>query len=232
MNSFSRSVKVHGLFRRFSNSFFKRMSSNQPLGIMQRKTFFFDRDGIVNQRIMGGYVTSPDEFVLLQDFPPLFRRIKEADFLTILVTNQQGIGKGLMSEDDLEEIHAVMQESLRKQVGSGFDDIYFAGERDLSSRSGCCGDILAGCRRKPSPAMLFEANARWGIDFAASWMIGDSLSDAEAGRAAGTRTILVGNFIEGDADVIVPSLKALYTLLPSLLASSKQLASQEQEIVA
>ncbi|MCU0428065.1 MAG: HAD-IIIA family hydrolase [Candidatus Kapabacteria bacterium] len=186
---------------------------------MLRKTFFFDRDGIVNQRIMGGYVTSPDEFVLLQDFLPLFRLVKEAGFLTVLITNQQGIGKGLMTESDLVEIHAQMQEQLASKVGSGFDDIYFAGERDLSSRSGCCGDILAGCRRKPSPAMLLEADERWGIDFVASWMIGDSISDAEAGKAAGTRTILVGKFFEGDADVIVPSLKALLPQMPSLLAS-------------
>lgn len=194
---------------------------------MHHKTFFFDRDGIVNQRIMDGYVTSPDEFVLLSDFLPLFRMIKEAGFLTILITNQQGIGKGLMTEDDLTEIHTTMQKLLIKYAGSGFDDIYFAGERDLSSRSGCCGDILAGCRRKPSPAMLLEADKRWGINFAESWMIGDSLSDAEAGKAAGARTILVGRFIEGDADVIVPSLKALFPLLPTLLAPPSQSLSEE-----
>lgn len=184
-----------------------------------RKTFFFDRDGIVNQRIVGAYVTSLDDFVFIPDIFPLFRMVKDAGFLTVLVTNQQGIGKGLMTEDDLTAIHSMMQERLRNETGSAFDDIYFAGERDLSSKSGCCGDIMAGSRRKPSPAMLLEAHERWGIDFAASWMLGDSRSDAEAGRAAGARTILVGDFLPDEADIAVPSLRALLSRMPSLLAS-------------
>jgi D-glycero-D-manno-heptose 1,7-bisphosphate phosphatase len=184
-----------------------------------RKTFFFDRDGVVNQRILGGYVTSVDDFVFIPDIFPLFRMVKDAGFLTVLVTNQQGIGKGLMTEDDLTAIHTMMQERLRSETGRTFDDIYFAGERDLSSKSGCCGDIMAGSRRKPSPAMLLEAHQRWGIDFAASWMLGDSRSDAEAGRAAGARTILVGDFLPDEADIVVPSLRTLLPLMPSLLAS-------------
>ncbi len=184
-----------------------------------RKTFFFDRDGIVNQRIVGGYVTNVDDFVFIPDIFPLFRMVEDAGFLTVLVTNQQGIGKGLMTEDDLTTIHTMMQKRLRNETGNAFDDIYFAGERDLSSKSGCCGDIMAGSRRKPSPAMLLEAHEHWGIDFTASWMLGDSRSDAEAGRAAGARTILVGDFLPDEADIIVPSLRALLPLMPSLLVA-------------
>lgn len=183
-----------------------------------RKTFFFDRDGIVNQRIIGGYVTSVEDFVFMPEIIPLFRMVKDTGFLTILVTNQQGIGKGLMTEDDLAAIHAVMQERFRDEAGSTFDDIYFAGERDLSSKNGCCGDRPATNRRKPSPAMFLEAHERWGIDFTASWMLGDSRSDAEAGRAAGVRTILVGDYENNEADVVVPSLRALRPLMPQLLA--------------
>jgi D-glycero-D-manno-heptose 1,7-bisphosphate phosphatase len=189
-----------------------------------RKTFFFDRDGIVNRRIVGAYVTSADDFVFIPDIFPLFQMVKDAGFLTVLVTNQQGIGKGLMTEDDLTAIHAMMQERLRSETGSAFDDIYFAGERDLSSKSGCCGDIMAGSRRKPSPAMLLEAHERWGIDFAASWMLGDSRSDAEAGRAAGARTILVGDFLPDEADIVVPSLRALLPQMPLLLDTGTTLS--------
>jgi D-glycero-D-manno-heptose 1,7-bisphosphate phosphatase len=113
-----------------------------------------------------------------------------------------------MSEDDLARIHAAMQEQFRHEAGSEFDDIFAATERDMSSRSGCCGDIMAKSRRKPSPAMFFEAAEKWNINLAASWMIGDSRSDAEAGRAAGTSTILVGNFQADEADIVVPSLQA------------------------
>ena len=184
-----------------------------------KKAFFFDRDGIVNQRIIDGYVLTTDDFVFIPDIFPLFRMVKEAGFLAILVTNQQGIGKGQMTEGDLAVIHAMMQEGLRRETGYEFDDIYFAGERDMSSRSGCCGDIMAQSRRKPSPAMLLEAHERWGIDFDQSWMIGDSLSDAEAGKTAGARTILVGNFCADDADIIVPSLRALLSQTSPFLAA-------------
>lgn len=184
---------------------------------LHRKTFFFDRDGIVNERIIGGYVTSKEDFVFIPEIFSLFRIVKDAGFLAILVTNQQGIGKGLMSEGDLTEIHAMMQMRLRSETGSAFDDIYVAGERDVSLQSGCCKDSMAERRRKPSPAMLLEADEHWGIDFAASWMLGDSRSDAQAGRAAGARTILVGDYAEDEADIVVPSLGALLPQMPIIL---------------
>jgi D-glycero-D-manno-heptose 1,7-bisphosphate phosphatase len=198
----------------------------KPHSNHQQPTFFFDRDGIINQRIIDGYVTDVDEFVLLREVFPLFRFAKEHGFLAIVITNQQGVGKGLMTEDDLARIHAVMQEEFQRETGSCFDDIFVATERDMSSRSGCCGDIMAQSRRKPSPAMLLEAAKKWNVNLAASWMIGDSLSDAEAGRAAGTSTILVGDFSDDvvrthPADIIVPSLKAaLHALQEKFLTES------------
>jgi D-glycero-D-manno-heptose 1,7-bisphosphate phosphatase len=169
--------------------------------------FFFDRDGIVNQRILGGYVTDIDEFVFLQDFFALLKCVKNAGLLAILITNQQGVAKGLMTEEDLARIHAFMQERLTSVAGSGFDDIFAATERDISSKSGCCGDRSTQVRRKPSPAMLLEAAAKWNIDLTASWMIGDSRSDSEAGRAAGAKTILVGNFAADEANIVVRSVR-------------------------
>jgi D-glycero-D-manno-heptose 1,7-bisphosphate phosphatase len=186
-----------------------------------RKTFFFDRDGIVNTRIMGGYVRDKDDFEWMPDFFPFFRFVKEMGFLAVLVTNQQGIGKGLMTEQDLHDIHAMMQEQLRSKTGFAFDDIYFAGEIDMTPRKGCCGDITATSRRKPSPAMLLEAAEQWQIDLKNSWMIGDSISDTEAGRSAGVQTMLVGQFSAHDtdtADYLYPSLTAAFRALPTLIA--------------
>lgn len=164
------------------------------------KAFFFDRDGIVNQRIMCGYVTTPDEFIFFDDFFTLFRAVKQAGFLAILITNQQGIGKGLMTDDDLRQIHRMMQAELIARSGSGFDDIYYCGELSSSSTS----------RRKPSPAMLLEAIEKHDIDPAPSWLIGDSVSDTTAGKRAGVRTILIGAEHQGkdiaDADYVFNSL--------------------------
>ncbi|MCS6809159.1 MAG: HAD-IIIA family hydrolase [Bacteroidota bacterium] len=185
---------------------------------MLHRAFFFDRDGIVNKRIVGGYVTSVDEFVFLPDFFSVFRLVKEMEYLAILVTNQQGVGKGLMTDEDLRAVHAYMQRCIRAKTGWQFDDIYAATECDRVECQQFSEGAVVHRRRKPSPTMLYEAHARWGIHFALSWMIGDSLSDAEAGRAAGVHTVLVGNFQKHEADIVVPSLQALVPLLPSLLS--------------
>jgi D-glycero-D-manno-heptose 1,7-bisphosphate phosphatase len=187
------------------------------LDIDMQPVIFFDRDGIVNACVMGGYVTDVNDFLFLPDFFPFLTAVKQRGLRAILITNQQGIGKGLMSEDDLHRIHEFMQAELAHRTGWTFDDIFFAGELDATSSKykDCCSDEFVPppehIRRKPSPAMLLEAAKKWDIDLAASWMIGDSISDAQAGRAAGCRTLLVGVFTPNDtpeADYIVPSLKA------------------------
>lgn len=150
------------------------------------RAIFFDRDGIVNKRVMGGYVTSPEEFVLLNEVLPLLNFARTRNYLNILISNQQGVGKGLMSYADLETVTKEMQHLIHTKFGWAFDDVYYATERS--------GDVPQ--RRKPSPAMLFEAAKEWYIDLSASWMIGDTITDAEAGKAAGCRTILISE----DAD--------------------------------
>jgi len=189
---------------------------------------FFDRDGIINSRIMNGYVTDVDDFVLLPESTHLLRLVKERGWLAIVVTNQQGIGKGLMTEDDLASIHEYMQRELRTATGFVFDDILFAGELDANRFKDCCGEVYCPPqqqRRKPSPAMLLEAQERWQIsndDMQRSWMIGDSLSDAQAGAAAGVQCVLVGDFAAVAADVppttvIVRTLHEAYQCLHSAL---------------
>jgi D-glycero-D-manno-heptose 1,7-bisphosphate phosphatase len=196
------------------------------------KAFFFDRDGIVNQRIMGGYVCDTEDFILLEGFVPLFQTVKQLGYKAIIITNQQGIGKGLMTEADLERVHHFMQTEIHRLAGSSFDDIFVAPELDSSQfkYNKCCGDAVhqaaqrAGYmpaipRRKPSPAMILEAAERWNItpeELASSWIIGDSISDVQAGRAAGCRTILVGDYAPADApeaDFIVPNLAAARLLV-------------------
>ncbi|MDQ1266151.1 MAG: D-glycero-D-manno-heptose 1,7-bisphosphate phosphatase, partial [Bacteroidota bacterium] len=68
------------------------------------KAFFFDRDGIVNHRIIGDYVKNINEFRFKDEFFQIFETVKSQGYLAILVTNQQGIGKGLMTEEDLRSV--------------------------------------------------------------------------------------------------------------------------------
>lgn len=169
---------------------------------MKRRAFFFDRDGIVNVRILGGYVTCVEEFTFLPGFFDLFRRVKDAGYLAVLVTNQQGVGKGLMSDADLQCVHDHMQEELRRATGHAFDDIYSC--TDLASVEHSC--------RKPSPTMLLDAIARWDIDPDGSWMVGDTVSDARAAHAAGVKAVLIGDHTEEPgryARYVFPSLEAM-----------------------
>ncbi len=111
------------------------------------KAIFFDRDGIVNYRPVGDYVKSPQEFRFLPDFLEFFVFIKKNNYLAIVITNQQGIGKGLMTDEDLSIIHLKMQEDLFNITGYNFDDIYYCPDLALTPSQ----------RRKPNPGMILEA---------------------------------------------------------------------------
>lgn len=160
------------------------------------KAVFFDRDGVVNLRIIKDYIKKPEEFRFLQDFLEFFSKLEKKGFKTFLVTNQQGVGKGIMTDEDLKQIFDYMQSELKKQFGFGFDDIFYCTE--LAEN----GSFY----RKPNPGMILEAINKWNIDPTQSWMIGDSPSDVIAGKRVGLSTILIGNQIKEEcpeADYIV-----------------------------
>ncbi|RPI65428.1 MAG: HAD family hydrolase [Ignavibacteriae bacterium] len=161
------------------------------------KALFLDRDGIINKRIVGGYVRTIDEFHLLDDILPVLRRAHDHGYKLILITNQQGVGKGLMSREQLDVIHQHMQHLLHERLGFALDAIY-----DCTSLASDNDP-----RRKPEPGMLLEAITDHHLDPAQCWFIGDSISDAQAGRAAGVKTMLVGEFEERDADRVFVDLR-------------------------
>ncbi|MDP4229199.1 MAG: HAD family hydrolase [Bacteroidota bacterium] len=168
---------------------------------MKSKAIFFDRDGVINERILGGYVRSWSEFRFMPDVGEFLKEAKDKGYIAIVITNQRGVGLGLMSEEDLNEIHRRMQEELLQTCGVTFDAIISC--TDAANESG---------RRKPSPAMLLEAQAKFGIEMASSWMIGDTASDIEAGIRAGTKTAFLLNEHDApseNATICIPSLKEL-----------------------
>lgn len=146
------------------------------------RAIFFDRDGVVNFRLVGDYVRSPEQLVLIPDVFDALRVTRELGFIPILVTNQRGIARGRMSEEDLHEIHRLLQSELARRSVPTFHAIYY-----------CPHGRDAGCDcRKPEPGMLLRAAREHDIDLADSWMIGDSYSDIEAGERAGCLTAWVG----------------------------------------
>ena len=154
---------------------------------------------------MGGYVRSWDEFHFLPDVGETLKEIKDRGYIAIVITNQRGVGLGLMTESDLADIHKRMQSQLKEKYGVQFDDIISC--IDAGNESG---------RRKPSPAMLLEAQVKYNIDMAMGWMIGDSPSDIQAGIRAGTKTAFLLNGHDSpppDATISIASLKEIITYL-------------------
>ena len=146
------------------------------------KAVFLDRDGVVNRKLENDYVKNWNEFCFLPGVFEAIKAIKEKGYLVIVVTNQRGIARGLMTEEDLEEIHQRMQKELEKH-GAEVDDIFYC-PHDISDNCNC---------RKPKPGMLIQAHKKWNIDFASSFIIGDSNSDIEAGKRVGCQGILTAN---------------------------------------
>ena len=164
---------------------------------MKKKAIFFDRDGVVNRRV-NDYVTSVDEFVFDKYFFELFQLINQLGYISILVTNQQCVGKGIITEAKLNEIHNFMQEQLLENTNQCFTEIYF------SPAIANSGDKF----RKPEPGMFISAINKYNIDTENSWTIGDSITDVQAGKKVATKTILIGHFESvQEADFIFRSLK-------------------------
>jgi D-glycero-D-manno-heptose 1,7-bisphosphate phosphatase len=140
-----------------------------------RRAVFLDRDGVLNQYLPGDYAKSPDDLILLPDVGAAVERLRAAGFLTILISNQQGVAKNLMTEEDLARV----TEKLGKSVT--LDAIYY-----------CTHHKEAQCDcRKPKPGMLLQAAEQHNIDLATSYFIGDTPTDAQAASAAGVRFLLV-----------------------------------------
>ncbi len=161
-----------------------------------KKAIFFDRDGVINYRIVKDYVKKIEEFHFIPDFLYFFEQIKNLDYLLIVITNQQGVKKGKMTEYELNQVLNFMQNQLNKKFNRNFDDIFYC--TDLADSGSFC--------RKPNPGMILEAKEKWNIDLENSWLIGDSLTDVVAGKRAGLKTILIGKYDKNDipdADFIV-----------------------------
>jgi D-glycero-D-manno-heptose 1,7-bisphosphate phosphatase len=164
----------------------------------KQRAIFFDRDGVINARIVGGYVRNPAELEVSPDVAEVLKEVKRRGYLAIVITNQRGVGLGLMTLEELAIVHDDLQNRLDQTAGVTFDDFFFATGIDKSD-----------LRRKPSPVMIEEAAKKWDIDLAASWMIGDSMSDIEAGERAGAKTAYL---VTVHSEEIPTATKVLHSL--------------------
>ncbi|MFH1860263.1 MAG: D-glycero-beta-D-manno-heptose 1,7-bisphosphate 7-phosphatase [bacterium] len=146
----------------------------------QKRVVFLDRDGVINKKLEGDYVKSYDEFIFLPGAIDAIKKIKQKGLLVIIITNQSGIGRGIMSAEDLSMVHEQMLAELKKD-GVLIDAIYYCPH---SPDNGC------DCR-KPMDGLFKQALMDFNIDIKNSWMIGDEQKDIDAGEKAGCKTYLL-----------------------------------------
>ena len=151
-----------------------------------KKAFFLDRDGVLIEE--ANYLKDPDKVKLIPGVPAALRRVREAGFLVIVVSNQSGVARGYFTENEVLAVQARINEILSVE-GAAVDDYFNCPHHPAGSVPSYAKDCEC---RKPSPGMILEAAKKYGIDISASFLVGDKLSDIEAGKAAGClKSVLV-----------------------------------------
>lgn len=167
----------------------------KTLNISRKWTLYLDRDGVINHRFVDNYVRTPDEFRFFDGVPEAIRIFSEIFGRIVIVTNQQGIGKGLMTVKELAAVHEKMMHGIHA-AGGRIDKIYHcAGLRE--QRPFC---------RKPQVGMGLESKKDFPeINFKKSIIAGDSKSDMQFGRRLKMKTVLIGedNSLARECPVLV-----------------------------
>lgn len=179
---------------------------------MEKTALFLDRDGVLNVRIPGDYVKHPEDFEPVAGLAEALRLLRPHFDPMVVVTNQAGIGKGLMRVEELDAVHHRLL-LLAEAAGGPIDKIYYCPHR---AEEGC------PCR-KPATGMAWQALADFpDISLEKSWMVGDSASDMAFARALGLRAVLIEGKTEETAQM--STLKVDYRF-PSLLAFARWYAA-------
>lgn len=180
----------------------------KDLNIDKSWTLFLDRDGVINYKIENDYVKNWSQFKFLPDALKAIRVLSKIFGKIIIVTNQKGIGKKLMTEEDLKKIHRCMLIEILK-TGGKIDKIYY-----------CPCNIDDNCRcRKPNIGMALQSKKDFPeINFFKSIMVGDSFSDMEFGKKLGMLTILISKNLECNStmknvDFVFKDLFSVYSEL-------------------
>jgi D-glycero-D-manno-heptose 1,7-bisphosphate phosphatase len=161
---------------------------------------FLDRDGTVSEEI--GYIHRADipKYSLVAGVAPALKRLREAGYALVVLTNQSGVGRGYFGADVVDAVHARMRELLRAQ-GADVDAVYYCPHHPDPAAKADNGHVPAGrvesvpvpelsidCAcRKPKPGLALKAAQELGLDLSRSWMVGDKKADLGLAEAAGLK---------------------------------------------
>ena len=174
----------------------------------KQKVIFLDRDGVINKHI--GFLRKSVEFELVPGVTEAIKLINKSGYLAIVVTNQPVIARGECTWEELQCIHDKMETELGKD-GAFLDGIYICPHHKDKGFEGERPEYKYDCDcRKPKPGLLFQATKDFNIDLSQSYMIGDSISDIDAGKNAGCKQSIL---IETNKEFAL--FNALKVLIPS-----------------
>ena len=146
---------------------------------------FLDRDGTLNEE--RDFIRAPEDLHLIPGAPEAVRMLNSRSIIACVISNQSGVARGCLTENDLAPIHAKLTRELLLG-GAVIDRIYYCPHHPTAGAAPY--NIDCDCR-KPKPGMLRQGAADFGIDLRRSFVVGDSIVDMQAGESVGARTILV-----------------------------------------
>ena len=173
------------------------------------KAVFLDRDGTIN--VEKEYLYRCEDFEFIAGVPQAIRRLNDAGFCVVVVTNQSGVARGFYSEADVVNLHRYINDQLAAYAAA-INAFYYCPHHPASGekpyRRECC------CR-KGKPGMLLQAAADLNRDLSVSYMIGDKIADIVAGEAAGCMSMLVLTGYGKSAQANIAADTAVYADLPA-----------------
>jgi D-glycero-D-manno-heptose 1,7-bisphosphate phosphatase len=146
---------------------------------------FLDRDGVINEEVE--YLRDPGQLALIPTAAQAIRKLNQCKIPVIVVTNQAGVARGYLSETDVGIIHRALEAMLEKE-GARIDHFYFCPHHPTEGFPPY--RVECDCR-KPKPGLLTRAALDFNLDLTRSFLVGDKVSDLEAGRQAGCQLVLV-----------------------------------------
>ena len=172
---------------------------------------FLDRDGVINEEVH--YLSDVADLKLIKGTAQAIKRLNDSGVPVIVVTNQSGVARGYITEDQLFEIHKALVSMLSDHKAS-VQGIYYSpyhpsGQGDYRRQSTC---------RKPEPGMLLAASDEFAINLSESVLIGDRINDVRAGHAAGTKAIMVRTG-HGAKEAILPEAQEADLIADDLAAA-------------
>lgn len=151
----------------------------------RKRAVFLDRDGVLTEDLL---LTSVSQIRIFEGVPDALKRLKEAGFFLIVVTNQTVVSRGLATEEQVDELNRAVREKIVNAGGPLLDTFYVCPHHPNATVERY--RKLCDCR-KPGPGMILQAAREWNIDLGSSFMVGDRVTDIAAGARAGCHTVLL-----------------------------------------